>query len=97
MFPNAVLEAMAAGVPVIAARAGAVPEIVPDGEAGILASPGDGAAFLSAIESLLVDPERARRLGAAGRRRFEQFYDIRVVAPRILAVVREAIERHRPA
>ena len=71
-FPNAALEAAAAGVPVVAAAHGGLPEMLRDGETGLLVEPGDPAALARALRSLADDPDRARRLGAAaadGRRR----------------------------
>ena len=70
---RAVLEAMAAGRPVVAARVGAVPEIVVDGETGWLvdAAPEPVAARL---EALLADPARGREMGRAGRRRVEALF-----------------------
>jgi glycosyltransferase involved in cell wall biosynthesis len=62
-FPNAALEAAAAGVPVIAAAHGGLPEMIRDGETGVLVPPGDAAALASALRSLADDPERARGLG----------------------------------
>jgi glycosyltransferase involved in cell wall biosynthesis len=68
-FPYTVLEAMAAGVPVVSTRVGGVPEQVADGETGLLFEPSDPGAAAAAIEQLLADPERARTLGEAGRER----------------------------
>ena len=58
-------EAMACGTPVIATTAGAFPEFIEDGRTGILVPPGDPAALAAAIKSLLGDPERCARMGAA--------------------------------
>jgi glycosyltransferase involved in cell wall biosynthesis len=77
------LEAMAAGLPIVAARAGAVPETVPDGECGILAPPGNPAALASALSTLLADAALRRRMGEAGRRRVREF-DAPLVASRFL-------------
>jgi glycosyltransferase involved in cell wall biosynthesis len=66
--PMSLLEAMAAGIPVVATAVGGVPEIVSDG-AGLLVPAGDETALAGAIASLLDDPARARELGDAGRRR----------------------------
>jgi glycosyltransferase involved in cell wall biosynthesis len=71
-LPNAVLEAMAAGLPVIATRVGGVPEVVADGVTGFLVSPHDPPALAAAIERLTCDPELRRALGAAGRRAAER-------------------------
>jgi glycosyltransferase involved in cell wall biosynthesis len=65
------LEAMAAGVPVVAADATALPEVV--GEAGILVAPGDVGRWAEAIERLLADPDERARLGRAGLERAARF------------------------
>ena len=80
------LEAMAAGLPIVAARAAALPEVVPDGECGILVPPGDAPALAKALDRLLNDPDERRRLGEAGRRRVEQFDAPRVAAQFLGAV-----------
>jgi len=63
----AALEAMAAGVCVVAARAGGIPHIVKDGANGVLVPPGDAGALADAIRALLNDAARRRRLAACGR------------------------------
>ena len=68
------LEAWANGKPVVAAAAGGVPEVVTHGETGLLVEFGDVAGLASEIESLLVDPSLARRLGEAGRTLVESGY-----------------------
>jgi glycosyltransferase involved in cell wall biosynthesis len=68
-FPLSVLEAMAAGKPVIATAVGGTPEAVSDGETGFLVPPGDPSALAAAIRAVLSDPVLARRLGSAGRER----------------------------
>lgn len=79
-FSNAVLEAMAAAMPVVAAKAGGNAETVVDGETGILVPPGDAGGFAAAILRLLRDPPAARAMGEAGRRRvIEQFTTERMV------------------
>jgi len=73
-MPNVVLEAMAAGIPVVATDVGGVAEIAGDGETLVLAKPGDAAAIAEAVARLLKDPERAARMGLAARRRVEEAY-----------------------
>jgi len=68
-LPYTVLEAMAAGVPVVATRVGGVPEQVVDGETGFLFEPGDPSAAAAAVERILAAPDGAARLGDAGRER----------------------------
>lgn len=70
-FPQVPLHAMAAGVPVVATPVGGTPEIVLDGETGVLVPPEDPRALAEALDALLADPERRARLGAAGRARIE--------------------------
>jgi glycosyltransferase involved in cell wall biosynthesis len=67
--PNALLEAMAAGKPVIAARSGGTPEVVADGETGLLHPPEDVGALAAALRRLGADPALRAALGAAGRAR----------------------------
>jgi glycosyltransferase involved in cell wall biosynthesis len=71
--PMAVIEAMAAGLPVVATAVGGVPELVVDGVTGLLTPPGDAAALVAALTALAGDPQRRRRLGAAGGLRAARF------------------------
>jgi glycosyltransferase involved in cell wall biosynthesis len=66
-FPNAVLEAMAAGLPVVASGVGGLLELVTDQATGLLVPPGDARALANAICRLMADPPLAHRLGAAAR------------------------------
>ncbi len=75
-FCNAILEAMAAGKPVVATRVGGNPEAVADGVTGILVPPADSRALEEAVLSLLGDPQRRARLGEAGRRRAVECFSI---------------------
>jgi len=67
--PNALLEAMAAGKPVVACRTGGIPEVVADGETGLLVPREDRDALRAALLRLAGDPELRARMGAAGRDR----------------------------
>jgi len=73
-LPAIVLEAMAAGKPVIASRAGGVPEIITDGHTGILVEPGDHRQLADAIATLAADPARRKALGAAARAHVEEAF-----------------------
>lgn len=72
-LPNAVLEAMAAGVPMIASRVGGVPELIEDGISGLMVPPAEPQALAGAIARLAGDPELRRRMGAAARQRAEEY------------------------
>jgi glycosyltransferase involved in cell wall biosynthesis len=74
--PNAVLEAMAAGKPVIAARSGGTPEVVVDGETGFLVPPEDVDGLRGALHRLAADPGLRARMGAAGRERAEREFGV---------------------
>jgi glycosyltransferase involved in cell wall biosynthesis len=65
--PMAVIEAIAAGAPVVATRVGGVPDLVSEGETGYLAPPGDDVALAEGLLAVLRDPANAARLGARGR------------------------------
>lgn len=65
--PNALLEAMSAGRPIVATSVGGVPELVEDGRSGCLVPDGDASTFASRIVELLDDPQRSSAFGAAGR------------------------------
>ncbi len=75
-----VLDAMALGLPIVATRAGGIPEIVVDGECGLLVPPADPEALGRALLLLLDDRERAARLGAAARERSRSFTEERMVS-----------------
>jgi glycosyltransferase involved in cell wall biosynthesis len=77
-FPKSVIEAMAQGVPAIVTNVGGMPELVGRGEAGIVVPPSDVAALADAIRSLYNDGGRARELGALGRTRIEQVFNVNV-------------------
>ena len=71
-FPLVLLEAMQYSLPVITTREGGIPDIVIDGQTGILVEKNDPEGLADAIASLIEDPELARRMGYAGRKRLEE-------------------------
>jgi glycosyltransferase involved in cell wall biosynthesis len=73
---SAILEAMALSRPVVATRAGGIPEAVDDGVTGLLVPPHDEAALAAALVTLLRDPLRRTQLGAAGRVRVEREFGV---------------------
>jgi starch synthase len=94
LSPNVVLEAMAAGLPVVALRVGAVEEMVEHGVSGLLVQPADDHGLVRAIESLVRDRRLAARMGAAGRERVLQRFDARVTTSTLIGVLAEARRIH---
>jgi glycosyltransferase involved in cell wall biosynthesis len=66
-FPNAVLEAMAAGLPIVASDVGGIPELVENGRTGLLVRAGQPKALADGLCELMADPARAARLGETAR------------------------------
>lgn len=75
-IPTVLMEAMASGLPVVASRLSGIPELVEDGINGYLVAPRDVNGLSQAIESVLLNPERGHQLGAAGRLKVEQEFDL---------------------
>jgi glycosyltransferase involved in cell wall biosynthesis len=75
-MPYVILEAMAAGVPVVATAVFGIPEMTVDGETGTLVEPGDGNALREAIAALIKNPSMRHELGRAARRRFERHFTL---------------------
>jgi glycosyltransferase involved in cell wall biosynthesis len=90
-FPMSVLEAMAAGLPVVASAVGGVAEAVVDGETGLLVAPGDVEALAGAIERLLADAQLRRAMGSAGRNRAAEHFDLARFRAAHLAVYERAL------
>ena len=82
----AVLEAMAMAKPVVVSNAGGLPEAVAQGETGLICAAGDAEALAEALVSLLTDPERARKMGEAGRARARREFDKPRVVERVSAL-----------
>jgi glycosyltransferase involved in cell wall biosynthesis len=76
IIPNVILEAMAMGVPVVATRLTAIPELIEDGESGLLVPPNDAAALADAIERLIVDKSLRERLVANARAQVAERFDV---------------------
>lgn len=85
-----IVEAMAAGVPVIATRVGGIPSVLPDGECGLLVEPEDVAGLSGAIGKLLADGALAARMGAAGRRRAPA-YGVEAMVEKLDGLYREIL------
>ncbi|MFE6861758.1 glycosyltransferase family 4 protein [Nocardia sp. NPDC057668] len=90
-FSLPAVEAMASGTPLVASRAGALPEVT--GSCAELVAPGDADALTGTLDALLRDPDRLHRMGIAGRRRALEVYSWSAVATRTVAVYERAIAR----
>jgi glycosyltransferase involved in cell wall biosynthesis len=87
---SAVLLAMSAGVPVVASRTGGLPEIVCHGETGLLVE-NRAEAIAAAIRTLLDDPARALRMGAAARRAVVERFTVEAMVRRTMEVYRQVL------
>jgi len=85
-FGRVVAEALGAGVPVVAVRDGGVPEIVDNGETGLLVNPGDLTALAEAVSRLLADPDRRASFGRTGQEQIRRRFDPSVHARAVEAV-----------
>ena len=90
-MPISVLEGMAANMPVVSTRVGAIPEVLNHGNAGLLIDAGDSVALAESINRLLDDPELAERLGNAGGRRARDLWDVGRIAERVDSLYRELL------
>jgi glycosyltransferase involved in cell wall biosynthesis len=90
-FPLSILEAMRAGLPVIATEVAGIGESVQDGETGYLVPRGDVEVLRDRIRRLLTDATLRTRLGAAGRTRFEQHFTLPLFVQNTLAVYEEVV------
>ena len=96
-FGLVLLEAMAAGRPIVASRVATIPEVVVDGETGLLVPAGDPVALADALAELAHDPERARRLGEAGRQRLRQYFSIEKMVGDTELLYRELVDERARA
>jgi glycosyltransferase involved in cell wall biosynthesis len=90
-FGIVLLEAMLASLPIVATSVSAVPEVVLDGETGLLVGEGDVEALAAALDELLADPERARRLGAAGLQRARSEFSVARMTEQTVGVYRQSL------
>jgi len=87
----AVLEAMAAGIPIVSSAIGGTEELIEDGRSGLLVAPGDSAALAAALRRLLGDPDLGRGLAAAARERVEAGLTREAMASRVTGIYRELL------
>jgi glycosyltransferase involved in cell wall biosynthesis len=91
-YGMAAVEAMSFGLPVIASNQGALPELVKEGETGLLARPGDADELFEAMSALMANAPLRRRLGMAGRRVFEAEHAFEVTNQALKRVYDEALD-----
>ena len=94
-FGLALLEAMLCARPVVASAVSSIPEIVVDGETGLLVPPDDAVALAEAVAALLDDPARGAALGAAGEARARAEFSVARMADRTIEVYEEALASSR--
>lgn len=90
-FGRVFLEAMAARLPVVATEVGAIPEIVVDGETGLLCPPEDPGSLTEAMVSLARRPERAQRMGEKGFQRLREHFSVEAMIDRHESLYRELL------
>jgi glycosyltransferase involved in cell wall biosynthesis len=88
------LEAMAVGLPIVATRVGGNPEVVTDGETGLLTRPRDPRAFADAVLHIVADSARARAMGEAGMRRARTHFDVADVVDSYERLYWQLLEEH---
>ena len=96
-LPNVLLEAMAAGKPVVATAVGGIPELVVQGVTGVLVPPQDTLALADAIKGLLSDEKRALAMGSAGRQRVQQCFSMDAMISKTEALYQELLTRKKPS
>ena len=94
-FGLVLLEAMASRCPLVASRVDGIPEVVQDGETGLLVPPADPVALAQAVLRLLQDPPLAARLAQAGRERVERCFDQARMAEAYNALYARLLDRRR--
>ncbi|BDI28138.1 hypothetical protein CCAX7_001890 [Capsulimonas corticalis] len=94
-LPMVLLEAMAAGTPVVAHAVSGIPEVITHGTNGFLTKVGDVEDFAGRIASLLSDPAAAYRIGAEARARVMESYSVETMARRTAALYDQVIDQKR--
>jgi starch synthase len=89
------LEAMACGTAVVASKVGGIPEVVADGDTGLLVPPDDPEALAESITVLTRDPDRAKAMGAAGRERASTLFDWGKIAQQTAELYRTVVTANR--
>ena len=92
-LPNAVQEAMAAGVPVVATDVGGIRELIDDGESGFIVPSGDVEAMVKKVKLLLDSPELRRKIGMAGRKKMMRDFTVEKMVDTLQNVYIEMLRR----
>lgn len=92
-FGLVAIEAMAAGVPAVAAAHGSFPELIDDGTSGVLFAPGSAEALCRVLRDIDTDPARFENYGGNARRRYEERFDPEVNLQQLLDIYRFAVDR----
>jgi glycosyltransferase involved in cell wall biosynthesis len=94
-MPNVILEAMACGLPVVATRVGATPDLVVTGKTGYLASPGDVSSLADKILCLAQQPDLRRQMGRAARKRVVDTYSLSALQENLLSLYTNLLQEYR--
>jgi glycosyltransferase involved in cell wall biosynthesis len=95
VFPTVILEAMASARPVVSTRLAGIPELVVEGETGMLAPPGDSSSLAHALEQLLRDRDLRSRFGNAGRERIKQHFRIEQTVAPLVELLQASMSKQR--
>ncbi len=90
-FGLVLAEAMAAGLPVVSTKVGAIPEVVDDGKTGLLVPPEDAVKFAEAVNFLLDNPEKMKLMGLSGREKVKEIFTWEKVAQNVVEFYRELV------
>jgi glycosyltransferase involved in cell wall biosynthesis len=91
-LPRAVIEAMAQEIPVIVSRVGGMPELVDDGQTGLIVPPGNSVALAQAIMTLYEDATIRKDMGIRARKRIEAHFNVKTTIARYIALFRDTAE-----
>lgn len=91
-FPLVLLEAMAAGLPVVTTDEGAIPDIVRDGENGFICPVHDPRSVADAIRKLLIDSGLRKKMGECGRRRFQEGFTAETFESRLIGILKQELD-----
>ncbi len=92
-LPNALLEAMSSGLPVVATSIGGIVDVIRDGQNGILVEPNDYNSLSKALEILIESPDLKNNLGMAARRTVEEFYSLEAIAQKFVELYKEMMAK----